>query len=82
VIIQKEPMQHKPLTLREREVLDLFWLGLSTKEISRELRVSVSRVAGIRRSLGIKLSVSSSWQLCRRALELGFVRLQSKGDRP
>ena len=59
-------------------MLQLLWDGLTMKEIAPTLGVSLSRVRWVRLSIGMKLDVSNSWQLCRKALELGLIELPKK----
>lgn len=61
------------LTAREQQVLDLLWKGYVLKEIAVKLGLTHGRVRQIRLTLGHKLNVHNTWQLARRALELGLI---------
>ena len=63
------------LAPREMQVLELLWCGLVIKEIAANLGLTYARVKQVRLTLGHKLGVANSWQLARRALELGLIKL-------
>ena len=62
-----------PLTLREREVMQLIAEGKSNKEIARELHLSVKTVESHRRNLMAKLDVHETAGIVREAMKLGLV---------
>lgn len=59
-----------PLSRREEEVLAFIAQGMTSKEIARELGISVGTVKGYRKELFYKLNVSSRSQALRRARTL------------
>lgn len=61
------------LSCREREVLQLIAEGLSTKEIARELGISVKTVQTHRANLMQKTGVHKASSLVRYAIREGFV---------
>ena len=64
------------LTNRERTVLEALWNGQTLKEIATALDLSYGRTRAIRLAIGHKLQVGNSWQLARRALELGMIEVK------
>jgi DNA-binding NarL/FixJ family response regulator len=63
------------LTAREREMLQLLAAGQSTKEVARELRVSVKTAETHRRNMMEKLEVDSIAELTRYAIREGISSL-------
>ena len=71
-------MTHKhtmQLSKRELDVLQLLWDGIAIKEIPKYLGISYGTVRKVRVSIGQKLHVHDTWQLARRALDLGLIEL-------
>ena len=64
-----------PLSPRERDVLQMVWDGLSCKQISVALGLSLNRVENIRERVGLKLKARTNVQVVRRALEKGLIRV-------
>jgi DNA-binding NarL/FixJ family response regulator len=64
----------KVLTGREQEMLQIFGLGLSTKEIAERLSLSVNTVRVHRCSVMAKLDLHTTGALIRYAVEKGFTR--------
>lgn len=62
------------LTGREREVLQLVAEGMSNKEISSRLNISVKTVENHRHNLMSKLSAHNAADLTREAYRLGYLR--------
>lgn len=65
------------LTDREREVLALIGMGLSTAEIADRLFRAAKTIEGHRVSLGVKLGVSNRVQLARIAIRAGLSPLSA-----
>jgi DNA-binding CsgD family transcriptional regulator len=63
----------KPVTAREREILELISQGFSTKEIAQRLYVSEETVKSHRRHLFTKLSARNSPHLVRKAIISGMI---------
>jgi DNA-binding NarL/FixJ family response regulator len=63
------------LTRREREILDLLALGLSTRLIGSRLRISERTAEAHARSLYRKLGVRSRLQAVHRAAEMNLLKL-------
>ncbi len=63
------------LTLREREVLQLYAAGRSTKQIASDLGVSSKTVASHREKIMEKLHTDSVVDLTKRAIREGLVEL-------
>jgi DNA-binding NarL/FixJ family response regulator len=61
------------LTVREREILQLIAEGKSAKEIAYILHISVKTVSFHRENIRKKLSLDTTAQLTKHALELGLV---------
>ena len=68
-----EPQDDSELTLREQEVLDLVAQGLSDKEISVNLSISLYTVKSHLRSILAKLQVSNRREAARLAKSKGIV---------
>jgi len=64
------------LTDRERTVLEALWNGQTLKDIATALDLSYGRTRAIRLAIGHKLQAGNSWQLARRALELGMIEVK------
>ncbi len=63
----------KPVTAREREVLDLISQGFSTKEIACRLYISEETVKSHRHHLFNKFSARNSPHLVNKALREGIL---------
>ena len=64
---------NKPLTSREKEILELISQGYSTKEIALRLFVSQETVKSHRRHLFSKFSAKNSPHLIQRAISDGLI---------
>jgi DNA-binding NarL/FixJ family response regulator len=64
------------LTAREREVLQLMSEGHSTKEIARQLHISVKTVETHRRHVMRKLDIFSVAELTKYAIRNGLTKLE------
>jgi DNA-binding NarL/FixJ family response regulator len=64
----------RPLSEREREILDLFARGLTQRQIADALGVRLKTIETYRCRLGDKFAVRSRAELVRQARELGLVR--------
>jgi DNA-binding NarL/FixJ family response regulator len=71
----KEEAAHRPLTAREREVLQLIAEGRTTKEIAAALNVSTKTVESHRRQIMGKLNLSGVAELTRYAIREGLTPL-------
>lgn len=65
----------KPLSPREKDVLQMTWDGLSQKDTAVALGISMNRVKNIRAKMAKKMGVSTSMQVVRLALEQGLISL-------
>jgi DNA-binding CsgD family transcriptional regulator len=63
----------RPVTAREREILELISQGFSTKEIARRLYISEETVKSHRHSLFSKFSARNSPHLVQKALSEGIL---------
>jgi DNA-binding CsgD family transcriptional regulator len=61
------------LTDRERQILELIWRGLRSREISLRLQISIKTVEAHRASMKMKLAVHNTAQLLKTALEAGDI---------
>jgi DNA-binding NarL/FixJ family response regulator len=68
------------LTLRERDVIDLIVKGWRSRDIARELCVSIKTVETHRTRINRKLSCRSSADLIRFAADNGLLRRAPSGD--
>src|ERR1041385_677655 len=66
-----------PLTKREREILEHIAQGLTSKEISEKLFLSLSTVNTHRANLMQKLDIHDTATLVRYAIQSGFVKIQA-----
>jgi DNA-binding NarL/FixJ family response regulator len=73
-----EPSRQDPLTKREREVLKFIAEGLSSREISEKLFVSVSTVNTHRTNLMQKLDIHETASLVRYAIQSGLSHFDKK----
>jgi len=64
---------NKPVTEREREILELISHGFSTKEIAMRLYISEETVKSHRHHLFSKLSARNSPHLVQKALSEGIL---------
>jgi len=71
----KEPTAQAKLTPREREVLQLLTEGKATKEVARELNVSVKTIETHRRNVMHKLDLHSVAELTKYAIREGLTSL-------
>lgn len=65
----------KPLSQKEKTVLQMTWDGLQGKEIAQAMGISCGTVRSYKARLYLKLQVDNNMQLLRRAVELGLVPL-------
>lgn len=65
----------KPLSPRERDVLQMTWDGLSQKETARALGVTQSQVKRVREDIAIKFGVRTAVQMVREGLKQGVIEL-------
>ncbi len=65
--------EHNPLSLRETEVLKMVGDGLSSKEISTKLFISIHTVNTHRQRILEKLSANNSLEAVKYASELGLI---------
>lgn len=63
----------KPLSKQEKVVLQMMWDGLQVKEIAKAMGLSDGTVRYFKNRIYLKLQVSNSMQLLRRAVELELV---------
>lgn len=73
------PMKRKRpevLTKREREVLELIWDGLKSKEIAQRLKISVKTVEAHRANMMKKVRVSNAAQLLNAAIQEGLIQIR------
>ena len=71
----KEPTAQAKLTPREREVLQLLTEGKATKQVARELNVSVKTIETHRRNVMHKLDLHSVAELTKYAIREGLTSL-------
>jgi len=64
------------LTLREREILQLVAEGLSNKEVSQRLGISLKTAENHRHNLMAKLGARNASDLTREAFRLGLMRME------
>ena len=75
---QRVPPTSDPLTLREREILQLLAENRSNKEIGSRLRISVRTVETHRRSIMQKVKANSIVELVHYAIRNGIVETHSR----
>jgi two-component system response regulator NreC len=63
-----------PLTQRERQVLQLIGEGMTNKEISRQLGMSVKTVESHRANVMKKLNIHETAGLVRHAIKIGLIQ--------
>ena len=61
------------LSPRELEILQLLFIGLSNREISERLFLSINTKKGYNRTIFSKLGVQNRTEAANRARELGIV---------
>lgn len=74
-IKEKEEATDSPLSVREREVLQLLAEGKSTKEIAEYLNVSIKTVETHRKQVMDKLDLHSIAELTKYAIKAGITQL-------
>lgn len=57
------------LTPREKQILELIWSGLKTREIGTRLKISVKTVEAHRATMMKKVRVSNTAQLLKAAIQ-------------
>jgi len=67
---------HSPLTLREREVLQLLAEGNSTREVASLLVISIKTVESHRKQIMDKLELHSIAELTKYAIRTGLTQLE------
>jgi DNA-binding NarL/FixJ family response regulator len=66
----------RPLSPREREVLQLIAEGRSSKEIAAKLRISATTVKSHRKNIMEKLDIHDKAGLTRYAIRIGIIRVE------
>ncbi len=61
------------ITTKEKEVLGLLALGLSSKEIAERLFISFHTVESHRKNLRFKFEVKNSTELMMKAMQLSII---------
>ncbi|WP_369124955.1 MULTISPECIES: response regulator transcription factor [unclassified Pseudomonas] len=74
------PVNFKPLTPREREVMRLISLGLDCRAIALQLHISPLTVRKHRSNIMAKKGLTHSAQLCAFAVERDFRRTSAESD--
>lgn len=72
--LAKSQLPQDPLTLREREVLQLIAEGNSTKEVANKLNISVKTAESHRTRLMEKLDIHETATLVRYAIRRGLIQ--------
>lgn len=75
-IISKPPELSHPLTLKEREVLQMIAEGQPTRQIAESLNVSIKTVEARRNSIKQKLNLNSTAELTKYAIREGLTTVQ------
>jgi DNA-binding NarL/FixJ family response regulator len=73
---RSDALHDKPLTIREREVLQLLAEGSSSKQIAQRLGVAVATVETHRRQIMVKLKLHSIAELTKFAIREGLTTLE------
>jgi len=75
----KTPRPRRPedLTSREKEILELIWNGLISREIASRLKISIKTVETHRATIMHKLRVSNTAQLLKTAIEGDLITVKS-----
>jgi DNA-binding NarL/FixJ family response regulator len=76
-LLNAEDSSSSPLTLREREVLQLVAEGRSTKEIAFSFSVSIKTIEAHRKRIMEKLDIHSVAELTKYAIREGLTSLES-----
>ena len=72
-------LPHRPedLTVREQQVLQLIWNGLTNREIALRLKIAVKTVEQHRASMMKKVRVNNTAQLLKTAIQQELVSVES-----
>jgi len=62
-------------TPRERQILDLIWMGRSNREMAQKLNLSTRTVEAHRSSIMKKLRVTNTAQLIQVAINVGLINV-------
>ncbi len=65
----------RPLTARERDVMELVAAGFGNQQIATRLGVEVSTVKAHLKEVSRKLGASNRWDCVRKAVDAGFIDL-------
>ena len=76
-LIVEDSMSPATLTAREREVVQLYAEGQTTKKIAERLNLSIKTVETHRRHIMEKLNITSIAELTKFALRQGLTSLDS-----
>jgi DNA-binding NarL/FixJ family response regulator len=71
------PRRPEDLTPREKEILDLIWNGLTSRDIASRLKVSIKTVEAHRATIMHKLRVSNTAQLLKTAIQEDIITVKS-----
>ena len=68
ILITPRKKRPESLTSREKEILELIWVGFKNKEIGQRLKISVKTVEAHRANMMKKMRVANTAQLLRTAI--------------
>ena len=75
---RRSTLPHRPedLTVREQQVLQLIWNGLTNREIASRLNIAVKTVESHRATMMKKVRVSNTAQLIKTAIHEGLISIK------
>jgi DNA-binding NarL/FixJ family response regulator len=71
------PRRPEDLTVREQQVLQLIWNGLTNREIASRLNIAVKTVESHRAMMMKKVRVANTAQLLKTAIQQDLVSVES-----
>jgi DNA-binding NarL/FixJ family response regulator len=73
--VAPHPRRPEDFTAREKEILNLIWAGLTSRQIANRLGITIKTVESYRATMMKKVRVSNTAQLLKAALEQGLIKV-------
>jgi DNA-binding NarL/FixJ family response regulator len=73
--VQQAPLAPRELTKRERDILQLVWSGMKSREIAARLKLSVLAVEAQRATMMRRLGVGNTAGLLKAAIQYGLIEI-------
>ncbi len=73
--VQQAPLGPRDFTKRERDILQLVWCGMKSREIAAHVKLSVLTVEAHRATMMKRLRVGNTAGLLKAAIQYGLIEI-------